>query len=1082
MSLPTVDALKRQGNASFAQRDYASAMELYTQALDAADANEANNGSVHKVRLYLQLYANRALAALRLGQWAAAAADGERAASQVLCLEELGGGVLAPEDRGLVYKALYRWGVALCMLGDVASGAACVARLQRLEGGGSSSSVFPGDGEAVRLLEREFAVLKVQQEGLGRRCGHGAVVVRRLVALLWKDVLGDDVSDGDGECDVGEDVQDDDDGSAIEEDCEPVVMLERLAEVLQDCSRDDRQRLFDCIYVVSSPRLLLYLISTPSTCRAACRVLAATAPVGIVWPRGVWSFLAACACGKKKEGVTEDIAGACMGVLLEVARRDAFAKEWLLGRCWEATGLDGLDGLEGTTIARLVSDMVGSCHLWTRRVGSEAVAAGCGVLACAGHGRADVVMPMLCAFENAWEIVWGGRDGIEGGVSGEEVRVGRSGEEGRDREDGDLDDDDEEAVAKRALIRKQRAVYDPRTLDLRKAIVEHLKAVFASKSAVTSELVEWKGGRQVASQVHHRLVALGKTLVGRCPKRSTKVYDGLLNVVSYEKRPYAADYNDNPAGDFLATIDLEGLASAAGRDLSASPLLNEFLQAIVVLLDHKITFVASLMTKAGAMALCESLAAFVSPSTVALAQRMCARMLIDARDAKESNESRESLMASSNVVLLAGLADEAHGPELCVFALGELARTVPSCSGNDLKYLIDKDSKLLEFLKEALEKATGKVAGGRDGGVAPAGAAPVAAVAVRLTGELAKRTVACGSARVLLTGNKIPKGHGWGCFDAELLETVMYTPARVLAAVDAWAESRAPELGVGLSRGFLPKALAVTDGTIDQSTPDSKETTPSSARREVLDGDDANGGNDDSDGNPEAAQEKTRSPTTAASSSAPSAPPSAPPAPSVPTAESGLDHDDDDCPVFEVYDSTPASEIRAARAAWMALDRAEKITWEQTSSDVVAKIRVPKGTSAKDVAVSCTSTTIAVDLKWYGKVLNGDLFGGIKAHEFTWCLNDDSEVYVVLPKDSKERWWKTLIQGWEEKGYYELLKDAVDADEPHVAYDDMDEGAKDLLDSMLERQAYINAGMLDLENGFDDFRIVLSDNSLGESS
>ena len=512
-------------------------------------------------------------------------------------------------------------------------------------------------------------------------------------------------------------------------------------------------------------------------------------------------------------------------------------------------------------------------------------------------------------------------------------------------------------------------------------------------------------------------------------------------------------------------------------------------------MDHKIAFVASLMTKAGAMALCESLAAFVSPSTVALAQRMCARMLIDARDAKESKESRESLMASSNVVLLAGLADdEAHGSELCVFALGELARAVPSCSGNDLKYLIEKDSKLLEFLNHALEKATGKVAGCRDGGVAPAGAAPVAAVAVRLTGELAKRTVACGSARVLLTGNKIPKGHGWGCFDAELLETVMYTPARVLAAVDAWAESRAPERGVGLSRGFLPKALAATDGRIDQSTPDSKETTPSSARREVLDGDDANGGNDDSDGNPEAAQEKTRSPATATSSSAPSDPPSdppsAPPAPSVPTAESDGDDgddgddddDDDDCPVFEVYDSTPASEIRAARAAWMAMDRAEKITWEQTSSDVVAKIRVPKGTSAKDVAVSCTSTTIAVDLKWYGKVLSGDLFGGIKAHEFTWCLNDDSEVYIVLPKDSKEHWWKTLIQGWEEKGYYELLKDAVDADEPHVAYDDMDEGAKDLLDSMLERQAYINAGMLDLENGFDDFRIVLSDTSLGESS
>lgn len=109
--------------------------------------------------------------------------------------------------------------------------------------------------------------------------------------------------------------------------------------------------------------------------------------------------------------------------------------------------------------------------------------------------------------------------------------------------------------------------------------------------------------------------------------------------------------------------------------------------------------------------------------------------------------------------------------------------------------------------------------------------------------------------------------------------------------------------------------------------------------------------------------------------------------------------------------------------------------------------------------------------------MHGEFFSRVKAKECTWCLLDD-EIQLVLPKDSNEHWWKTLIKGWEEKGYYDILKDAVEADEPHVSYDDMDDSAKDLLDSMLERQAYINAGMLDLENGFDDFRIVLSDSSL----
>jgi hypothetical protein len=53
-----------------------------------------------------------------------------------------------------------------------------------------------------------------------------------------------------------------------------------------------------------------------------------------------------------------------------------------------------------------------------------------------------------------------------------------------------------------------------------------------------------------------------------------------------------------------------------------------------------------------------------------------------------------------------------------------------------------------------------------------------------------------------------------------------------------------------------------------------------------------------------------------------------------------------------------------------------------------------------------------------------------------------------------------------------------DADEPSPAYDELDDGAKDLLESLLERQAMVNAGLIDLENGFDDFRLVIGENSL----
>ena len=519
-------------------------------------------------------------------------------------------------------------------------------------------------------------------------------------------------------------------------------------------------------------------------------------------------------------------------------------------------------------------------------------------------------------------------------------------------------------------------------------------------------------------------------------------------------------------------------------------MLEEFLETILVLLEHRSTFITGLMLKAGVLSLCQALSGFVSPQTVVVAQSICSHVL------HVVAEARDELLESSNVILMAGLLLDRpregrwSGPDagLGTFALAELARAVPSCSGNDLKYLIEKDSGLLLFLLDNLALVeTGQV----DGNTA------------RLTAELARRTVACGSYRVLRTGSKVPKGHGWGAFDAELLERVMYPihGAKGAAQQAEGAEGIAAsdsQIGQGFARGFFPKASgkppavtetietrtsstskaagletspvtspASTAGTsadssicIDQTTPDAWEAVPSSRRCEIVEL------NSDGDDNASAGR----------------GPSSHPAFSTAPTAAASDDSDSELYEVYEVYDSTPAEHIREARAAWMAMSQTEKVTWEQTSSDVMAKIKVPRGTSARDVSVTCTCSSITVNLKWFGKVLDGALFGGIKAHELTWCLNDDSEVYIVLPKDSKEHWWKTLIQGWEEKGYYELLKDAVDADEPHVPYDDMDDSAKDLLDSMLERQAYINAGMLDLENGFDDFRIVLSDNSLRDAS
>ena len=60
----------------------------------------------------------------------------------------------------------------------------------------------------------------------------------------------------------------------------------------------------------------------------------------------------------------------------------------------------------------------------------------------------------------------------------------------------------------------------------------------------------------------------------------------------------------------------------------------------------------------------------------------------------------------------------------------------------------------------------------------------------------------------------------------------------------------------------------------------------------------------------------------------------------------------------------------------------------------------------------------------------------------------------------------------------QLLQEAVDADEPVVPYDKLDQGAKQIISDVMQRQALVASGALDLENGLDDFRVVLGKSGL----
>ena len=166
---------------------------------------------------------------------------------------------------------------------------------------------------------------------------------------------------------------------------------------------------------------------------------------------------------------------------------------------------------------------------------------------------------------------------------------------------------------------------------------------------------------------------------------------------------------------------------------------------------------------------------------------------------------------------------------------------------------------------------------------------------------------------------------------------------------------------------------------------------------------------------------------------------------------------------------------RAARAAWLALELRQKVTWHQDSEAVHVAIAVPAGTKHRDVAVTVTPTRLTVRLGWHGRVVDGPLARRCKASESVWSLGEGgTEVLLLLPKDDPY-FWRALFEGGEEKSHYEVLRELVQADERVQSLEEVDGPTRDLVLDLQEHQAMVNEGLIDPVHGFDDFRLVIGD-------
>ncbi|KAJ8331567.1 hypothetical protein BDV3_000647 [Batrachochytrium dendrobatidis] len=83
--------------------------------------------------------------------------------------------------------------------------------------------------------------------------------------------------------------------------------------------------------------------------------------------------------------------------------------------------------------------------------------------------------------------------------------------------------------------------------------------------------------------------------------------------------------------------------------------------------------------------------------------------------------------------------------------------------------------------------------------------------------------------------------------------------------------------------------------------------------------------------------------------------------------------------------------------------------WRQTLQDVDIAVPIPKGTRAKDMAITIKQKHLSVGFKSTPTpIFSGELCNNIKVEDSTW-LFDNGEIMIHLEKINDREWWKNVI-------------------------------------------------------------------------
>lgn len=754
---------------------------------------------------------------------------------------------------------------------------------------------------------------------------------------------------------------------------------------------------------------LLWYFFTEAFCADAANVLRAAGTEAVLWPEQEWARLLGLALGKE-------------GPLLAASALELVLWAAEVNLVWVRRHLmvQPLPGHPETVplqqIVRALEASKGSATGW----GVAAVANAAKLLAVYGSSSAPEAAKALSALAcrplEALITAFGAAEDIAESDRQLAVKAGKACEPSA------IPPSEAEALEK--LLAKRRAVFDAQVVALQRTLLCTLCVLSSNRDLVMAEAVTSqrvapsKGGKKSQSgPLVPAVASMLRFLVDRAPKRTAPVLGPDGQPAAYTKRPFAADYADNPTGDFLTNLDLGdkdrndsegGYGGVRIKPAARSPDVPTVGERTLLELGLEVGVnVCGCAAATGVLAyrnnmlqVCKQLYTFLTPDIVRQGQRLCVAMCDVCPAAWEETLQEGSVMALAGAVLYCKDTGKVAA------ALDKLAGLVDASSGDDFAALTGHDG----IIPKAVQFAT------------VAQSEPVQQPAIRLLRLCADRAVRQqGRSKGLL-----PTGGGWSQVDCATLRSFV-TP--VSKAQKETVEHSMKDL----KKGFLG-GLAQSKPKAKAPSPAASITTPAAPHAEPVPNSKVVYGNgviieellDDppqpSQPPPDTRPKHTDVEDTRGALSATAA------NQSIAGDKEELEEDVPD--LADVYDSTPADRsMRSARSTWLGIKPADRYRWSQTSTDISAWVKVPRGTKVKELTVDVTPGKLTVGLGWFGKIVDKTLFAGVKAREATWCLVDD-EIHVVLPKDGQDQWWKALFQGDEEKGYYQLLQDAVDAGKP----------------------------------------------------